>query len=391
MKRGSKPGKKKRKSLVSGIRIQREKKKASKEKSKEFINYKNQDKPPENELLSIMNDIENICIPYFSENAEQADINFEFKELSADLHDCSFIKDPQEYPDYGIINDIKDRLIIFLEDWLSEVTETENDRVINKLVDLQPKTKQWLKKNVLYWDYYFKAAKNTLRISKTAKVYDASRLTELVREQLNIDSTLFEELFPETTEPTNDVIFQTFFETQYTYDYRFARITNKAINELQDELKLRILYLDQFKISPPKGYPKKWMTNDKKIRENLKKKGNKLFYSLFELLVKNKIRYTQSNELAEKRGWDLNLVLVEVNRESIANEFKINKQTLHNYLKEMSRLKIISKQGKVSENGLNIYCLGKYTQGKARFPRPVYWLKNNNNMKNALRTFTAFK
>ena len=322
-----------KKSLGDGVKKNREKRKYEKQRAKRFADYQN--KPKDNSpyiipfkgLLSILHDLK-----------KHLGVSFNNSYDAGYAHaDGGMLKD--DYLDVECYENIYQIITVDFNTFLSNA----DNRSIKKILKLKTGTKRHLKSLIPNLDETIHDAKKSLPISDTAKTQDDQRLLELIREKLNTEQSFCFSIFPEYTddEISDEHIWNEFFgEYNHPYgnDYRFKRIKNYAIKELQEELKIRITYLENFKEKRATGYPKKWMTNNKKIRFNMNKKGNRFFYSLFNYLTENRIK-PKDNKTDR-----INSVLVHCNREYISKKLGMNKQTLHNYLKEMDKWEIINKK-----------------------------------------------
>jgi hypothetical protein len=293
-----------------------------------------------------------------------------------------------EFPDYDETDKTDENQIVeAVRGWL---TETTDERKKARLVSLDPHTKRWLRNRIPDWNYHIARAKRANPVSDTLKRKINSRLLELVREQVEGNIPFVQLYFgqccfddeglPQLPQlPDDKELFKIFFREVRPYtdsDSRFGKIRHKALEDLREELVHVGKYLDA--LEPAKRrLPPKWMTQNKSIMENLERKGNKRFLALFEILKNSRMKFVE----------DGGPVLVRPNYDVIENKTGLPEPQTRFYLREMCRWKIVRKIGKPGSNQQAIYSLGVWIKGKARHPRPIYFLKNSPQMKEALENF----
>jgi hypothetical protein len=191
------------------------------------------------------------------------------------------------------------------------------------------------------------------------------------------------------TEPTLQEVWDFFFQrgTQQEQDNRLLKFRKRLLAELKEELRLTPAWLDEQWPEKADKWPTKWITGDKRIRENLKRKGCQHFFRLMNFLWDCRIGPKASLDLASERGWDSDLVLVIPDWSKIESKLGIRQPTARHYIEEMDRCGIVIKQGLDGESGPAVYAIGIWTKGKSRFPKPDPFLKNTALMRQALRDF----
>ena len=175
----------------------------------------------------------------------------------------------------------------------------------------------------------------------------------------------------------------------YKNNFQFRKIRNMALEGVQKELKSRIKFLEKYKLN---RYPLKWMENDPLIAENMNKKGNRLFYPVFESLTEHKMPF------AESRGFHSanasidspqisNPIIVKANQKELALCFESDSTTINRIFQEMVLYGIILPYTGLNGKKQSHYVLGRWSRTRHKNPRPIYFLKDSPKMRRALRNF----
>ena len=172
---------------------------------------------------------------------------------------------------------------------------------------------------------------------------------------------------------------------------KYRKLRNIVIEQVQNELKDRIETLEKFKI---KTFPRKWMVADKQIKTNMEKVGNRHLYPIYEYMTDYKMTFAESTEFIKKHELQKKLkvkhpVLCCIDRDHICEKLGITREILYKYLEAMRVFEIISSVGRHGKNAKQVYVLGRWSHVKNKNPRPIYDLKINPKMKQALRCFSV--
>ena len=102
-------------------------------------------------------------------------------------------------------------------------------------------------------------------------------------------------------------------------------------------------------------------------------------------------RLDESIDIIESKGWPTDAILVEINRETIGEKFKIHIRVVGLYLQAMEKagiIKLLGRQDGYGGRGDNIYQIGKWLQNSLKHrPKPISFLKQSPEFQQALRTF----
>jgi hypothetical protein len=149
---------------------------------------------------------------------------------------------------------------------------------------------------------------------------------------------------------------------------------------------------------------RKWIFENKRIRENLARKRNSKLIQLMNYLCNHRLGIRESILLAgdigavpfsskTKKGdyVEYALVLVIPDFEDIENKLDMSLSLIRKYLKGMSESKFIIPIRKCGSNEQKVYSLGYYLPyegegGTTRYSK-IWFLKNNKEMRQALMNF----
>ncbi|WP_320045163.1 hypothetical protein [uncultured Desulfobacter sp.] len=179
----------------------------------------------------------------------------------------------------------------------------------------------------------------------------------------------------------------------YKNTWQFKKIRNMALNKFQQELKSRIKFLEKYKIN---RFPLKWMQNDSLIAANMSKKGNRLFYPIYEHLVEHRMPF------AESRGFNnanisvdspqvTNPIIVHASQKQMAVRFNSDSTTLNRIFQEMVLYGILLPYKGRNGKTQSYYVIGRWSHVRNKNPRPIYFLKDSPKMRRALRNFRVSK
>ncbi len=149
---------------------------------------------------------------------------------------------------------------------------------------------------------------------------------------------------------------------------------------------------------------RKWILENKTIRENLDKMRNRHLIPLMNYLCNHRLGWKESVSLAHdigaaslsmktEKGHDVErtLVLVKPDFEDIENKLNMSLSLIRKHLKGMSESKFIIPMRKLGSNEQKVYALGYYLHyskdGEATRPKPNWFLKNDKEMRQALINF----
>ena len=181
----------------------------------------------------------------------------------------------------------------------------------------------------------------------------------------------------------------------YNFDRERTNAESKILKQALDACKqINNDENKEFSSMVPKNtvkYPLGWMEKDKQITDTMAKKGNRFFYDILNYLDNNKIVYDESIDIIESKGWPTDAILVEINRETIGEKFKIHIRVVGLYLQAMEKagiIKLLGRQDGYGGRGDNIYQIGKWLQNSLKHrPKPISFLKKSPEFQQALRTF----
>lgn len=293
--------------------------------------------------------------------------------------------------DEGHLSRCRSAIINGFREWMREEETDDTQKV--KIHQLSDKAKRWLKENVLGWsEFYQKARQIKAPLPNDIKHY----LKHLLGYRAVPTISQIEIYQPnfENHQPTSQQAFQLIFEPEPILedDYKLKRIRKKLLRELKEQLVLAPIWLDQEFEEKTGGWPTAWMRRDKRIMDNLNQKGNRRFFELVSFLFQSGsyMRSPVSEQLASERGWESNLVLLIPDYRKIEAKLSISKQIARKYLQEMARWGMIQKLGKTDKNGQAVYAIGRWVKGGSAFPKPVFYLKDTKEMRDALRAFNVY-
>ncbi len=324
----------------------------------------------------------------------------EFKALCAVAHDCNktlwreihFCFGYEQEEDPG---SFREEIIECVQAWILEHLYSDK---IGRILDLDQKTRRWLSNNgVAYWhDALCLAKKPTGLIPKTLANAAKVAVCESIIEQIcSLGNGDLQEMLFGDERPTIKDIQEVFFVqyAEFSEDIRFKKLRNKAIQDVRKAVEHLPKLLDQLEVKDKRSFPPKWIKGSKAIMDNLKKKGNRHFLELYWLLKEGRVRHTGTIELTQKRRWKGEggklPVLSKADYHQAKKETGLEAQQVRRYLQEMVRHGIVKKMGKDGVGGQVVYSLGYWAKGYAKFPRPVFYLKQTQKMKEALRNFDA--
>ena len=175
----------------------------------------------------------------------------------------------------------------------------------------------------------------------------------------------------------------------YKNAFQFKKIRNMAIAGVQKELKSRIKFLEKYKLN---RFPLKWMQNDSLISANMSKKGNRLFYPVFESLTEHKMPYSESRgfhsaHVSIDSPTVANPIIVHVSQKQLANRFDSDTATMNRIFLEMALYGIIQPYKGLNGKSQSFYVIGRWSHVRNKKPRPIYFLKDSPKMRRALRCF----
>ena len=162
-------------------------------------------------------------------------------------------------------------------------------------------------------------------------------------------------------------------------DPGFLKDLNKAIQKFRDELPQLDRLLSRSRVKSSREFPPVWIKSNKGIWTNLHKRGNQHFLPLYEILMDSRI----------KQGEKKTPVLVLPDYNLIEQKTGLKKKYAYRYIREMCRWGIIKRNHREGRNGPWVYSLGIWMPGKGKTPRPIYFLKETSEMKEALIEFDA--
>jgi hypothetical protein len=319
----------------------------------------------------------------------------EFPALCAIAHNCNkkLFKYSQIEFDYEQRESLEYCERTIIEDvrwWLEHNTNEESLRCI---LDLDRKTRRWLSKRIECWEDYITRAKEISPVPahiRSAFIKELCvKILDVMEFYPNFVDTFFGGISPDTEE-----VAELFIKNgAYYQDSRFKKIRNKAVRELKQIPPHLAKYLDTLEVKDKRGFPPKWFTGSKAIMDNLRKKGNRHFIELYRLLKEGSVKHSDTSAVMQKREWNGEggklPVLSKADYDQVEKETGLEAQQVRRYLQEMMRHGIIKRVGKDGCGGQMVYSLGHWVQGRAAFPRPVYYLKQTQKMKEALRNFDA--
>ena len=238
----------------------------------------------------------------------------------------------------------------------------------------------WIEDQLDTWNNCIGKTKAAAQISVTVNVLVYHRLAEILLELVKGNAKVCDTFRPDWE--WHEII-EMFFLKAWPYTDRdtcFRKIRNKAI-EIVSNVLFFVLdqYLPGLKVKTERRFPYNWMTSNKKILRSLNKKGNRHFIGLYKILMEERMGPAK----------DGGSVLVKPNYDLIEKRIGLESRYVRRYLREMCHAGILKKQHKDGKCGQMVYEIGKWVQGRSRFPKPVYFLKNTPSMMNTLNTFNA--
>lgn len=149
-------------------------------------------------------------------------------------------------------------------------------------------------------------------------------------------------------------------------------------------------------------WPKGWMEDDKKgIKVMMEKR--KHFIPLMNYLCECQLGPQESAELMERRGIEpyrvgknkvrrTYILIHNLDFVKMGNALELKPDPLRKHLQEMERIGILKKFGKDGPRGQLIYALGYWLPvPNSPISRPVYFLKDTDDMRKALRDFNPYR
>ncbi len=290
--------------------------------------------------------------------------------------------------DEGHLKDCHSAIVNGLQEWMEQETD---DAQKAKVLQLSERTKRWVKENVPGWgEFIWEVRQNKAPLPNDIKHYLRHLLG--VRAGLKI-SELLEEYGEVSQEEALQLVFTNNESSEQ--DYRLRRIRKSLLKELSEQLKsppVESWIKREFPEEKLDTWPMAWMRRDKRIMENMERKGSQYFFPLINHLFQkgSYMGTVPGRQLTEERGWESNLVLLMPDYGEIERKLGIPVQIARKYLQEMGRWKIVRKLGKAHERGRLVYAIGKWVKGKNSFPSPKLYLKNTGEMRDALRAFDVY-
>lgn len=308
------------------------------------------------------------------------DQGYEARELYSEL-------DREDYPEE------ERELVRRFEEWAWDASSDGLE--LSKILNLDSRTKNWLKRNCENWPRWLHKAQNAIRISDTLERQINYRLAQII---LDLLQSNFLGLYGEIEgvcaedEASYEAIYRTFILEKIPYtdnDSRFPKVKRQALQRMRAELDEAKGYLDTLEPAKPKRFPFKWITENRAIMANLSRKGNRHMLKIYELLMDQRMSFTTTRDKLDGMVENQHApVPVQPNHDLIKRETGLKANTqVGDYLREMAYQGIIERYGLDGERGQMLYQIGDWKQGNARFPRPVYWLKDTPEMRRALREF----
>ncbi len=231
-------------------------------------------------------------------------------------------------------------------------------------------------------DYEIEYLKGSLfpRSSNSSAARDHYRIAEILRELIN--GSAIEKHYCLDQREWYDLINIFFFKypPYHATDTRFDKYRNNALKRYQVDIQRQSEALEALKIKQ-RGFPYKWITNNKAIVKNLNKPRNRHVLKVYKQLMDDRLRPALHGTP----------ILVKPDYVTIEKTIGLKPKYTRRCLREMCRWKMIEKRGMDGERGQYLYSLGMWMQGRSKFPKPVYLLKNSPEMIEALIKFNAIR
>ena len=270
---------------------------------------------------------------------------------------------------------------------------------LQRFFNLHDKTKAWLRKRCNNWKRHQDRAKKALAISGTTTRQLHTRLAQLTLEILNerfydLKREICHLLGIEDNELDLETTWRIFFLQGPPYtnnDKRYIKVRKEALKAKRKELEEEHKYLDRLEPTLTRAFPWKWIQENQSIMENLSRKGNRHFLKMYDMLMEQRIRFSDSTYYFDTyiHEDDLLPVLVKPIFPLIEKETGCDTNTVRRYIREMAYQGIIRRFVKDGERGQVIFEIGRWIKGNAAFPKPVWFLKNTPEIRQALKDFDA--
>ena len=164
-------------------------------------------------------------------------------------------------------------------------------------------------------------------------------------------------------------------------DRRFRKVWNAAAKAFKSEL------ATTGKL--PKGHhsgknwPPKWITKDKRIRDNLGRKGNSRLLDLYWILRQSKWTFARTNLFYDD---GTRPVLAQVPYDRIERELGLSRRSVGHHMQAMVEHGLILEAGghKSGPRGQKLWALGTWNESGFH-PNPLFFLRDSREIREALR------
>jgi hypothetical protein len=165
-------------------------------------------------------------------------------------------------------------------------------------------------------------------------------------------------------------------------DYHIIRYWKNATETFKRVAIREIAEFETMEGLPPKrGFPYRWITDNKSIMKNLERKCNRHALELIAFLMRNRMK----NAMFDKEP-----VIVIPDYDKIQETFRITPTAARRYVQELAHRRILEPLVREGERGPKRYAIGRWSQpAGALHPRPLYFLKNTPKMRQRLQRFDS--